>query len=729
MQHTISTRLRLCHILSRSFFLLTFTGCFFLIHPDEITVKGTVFDITRKPVSGVTICVWPSDMAIKAPDSASQKIADLEHCSKTDRKGTYSLTLPYSGDVTIIGIKDNLRFIHRIVGSTMSEVIIDTLTPYGSLVFFTRKELAKTHNDVTVSLKGTPFYSLSDKYGRISLLSVPAGNYCAFVISGKPGYHDIACSLHIEAGVSDTFADTLWLSKSAAAEAEIESNKKQSPKVTPPAVKDTTGKDTKKPVLQIIKPVADTPVEKPIEKSREKPKVNAGKDTTVGIKDQFRLKGTATIKEGRIVLKEWAIGKKPFITTDDGVLPLIAPVTSTTLQCVFRATADNDSLATDTITIRVISSPPRLKVRGDSVAGLLDTIHLYGKATDNGSIISTAWDIGNTGQFTPINDTVNLVPPFDDPPSNITCVFRGIDDDGETSLDTHNVRLEPLWQTVDIKSKIPSRKGHAMVRFKGNLFILGGNRCDIWKTSDLKEWQQEIDSAEFGSRFGHSVTVFKGNMLVIGGKRSEDSFADDIWQSSDGSTWRKILEADFLRRHYHTITEFNNRLWMIGGLGESQYESCLNDIWSSDDGRNWRPETDAAPFSRRYGHGASVVNNVLCVTGGMYEGFTGSKYLYDSWSSSDGINWTQSSEKMFNHDSLFFTYIQNGNRLWALGDFCRNGDKNKPFSVISTTRNGTLWDDRISTKPLYSKVYCAATAFNNKIIVYPADSHEIYVLK
>jgi hypothetical protein len=728
-QNNISTKLRTYHSLILSIVLLVFAGYFSIATSEDFVLKGAVVDITGKPVSGVKICAWSSDMVVKTPDSVFQKIAKLENCTKTDRKGIYSITLPDSGNVTIIGARDYLRFIRRINGSTIQENIIDTLTLCGSLVFFIRKELSQTHNDVIVSLKGTPYYSLSDKNGQISLLSVPEGNYCAFVITGKPEYHDIACSLHIDAGIIDTFPDTLWLSKSIVTKTETESDKKQATTISAPIVKDTIDKEHKIPLLQIIKQIADTPVVKPVEINREKPKVFAGKDTTVGIKDQFKLKGTATIKKGHIVLTEWAIGKKPFFTTDDGVLPLIAPVTATTLQCVFKATADNDSFSTDTITIHVFSSPPVLKVRGDSIAGLFDTIHLYGKATDNGSVISTAWDIGNTGQFTPVRDTVCQVPPFDDPPSIITCVFRAIDDDGEMSLDTHKVRLEPLWQSVDLQSKIPPRKGHAMVRFKESLYIIGGNRCDIWKTSDLKEWQQVTDSAEFGSRYGHSVTVFKGNMFVIGGKKSEDTFASDIWQSSDGSTWRKVLGADFLRRNYHTVTEFNNRLWMIGGLGESQYESCLNDVWSSEDGRTWRPEADAAPFSRRYGHGAYVVNNSLFVTGGMYDGFTGSKYLYDAWSSPDGINWTLASEKMFNHDSLFFTYVQNGKRLWALGDFCKNSDKNKPFSVISTSANGVLWDDRISNRPVYSRVFCATIGFNNKIVVYPSDSHEIYELK
>jgi hypothetical protein len=729
LQNNISTRLQSYHTLTQSILLLIFSGYLSLSTAEGIVVKGTVVDVTGKPVSGVKICAWPSDMAVKTHDSASQQIAKVENCTKTDRKGTYSLTLSDSSNVTIIGTREYLRFIRRITSSTIQENITDTLTLCGSLVFFIRKELSQTHTDVIVSLKGTPYYSLSDKNGQISLLSVPEGNYCAFVITGIPEYHDIACSLHIDAGISDTFPDTLWLSKSTVAKKETVSENKQAQTVPTPIVKDTISKEHKKASLQIIKQIADTPVVKPVEINREKPKVFAGKDTTVGIKDQFKLKGTASIKKGHIVLTEWAIGKKFFFSTENGVLPLIAPVTATTLQCVFKATANNDSFSTDTITIHVISSPPVLKVRGDSVAGLFDTIHLYGKATDNGSVVSTSWDIGNTGQFSPVRDTVCLVPPFDDPPSNIICIFRAFDDDGEMSLDTHKVRLDPLWQSVDVQSKIPPRKGHAMISFKGGLYIIGGNRCDIWKTSNLKEWQQVTDSADFGSRYGHSVTAFRGNLFVIGGKRSDDSFASDIWQSSDGSTWRKVLEADFLRRHYHTVTAFNNRLWMIGGLGESQYESCLNDIWSSDDGRTWRPETDAAPFSRRYGHGAYVVNNSLYVIGGMYDGFTGSKYFYDAWSSPDGINWTQASEKIFNHDSLFFTYVQNGKRLWALGDFCNNGDKNKPFSVTSTSANGVLWDDRVSNRPVYSRIFCAAADFNNKIIVYPSDSHVIYELK
>jgi hypothetical protein len=695
--------------------------------PGEKALSGTVVDNYGRSVSGVKICVYRSDLVLKLPFLSDMGQFDKQ-CTRTDRKGTYSIEIQEPQSYTIVGSKDNLRFIHHQCTAPDTSRYIDTLNPCGSLVFYIHKEKSELHDNILVSLKGTPFYSQTDRKGKVVLTSIPSGNYQATIISGKPEYHDVLCSLHIAGEVNDTFADTLWLSYIDKGSPKKEVHQEPGP-VTPPKIEVADSAKPKKPAIQAIQQIPDTVSVKPVRKNTEKPRVNAGKDTIVGLRDAFRLRGTATIKEGKIIKMEWSAGKQPFVSSGDGSMPVIAPVKSGSIQCVFRATADNDSQATDTVIIQVRSSPPRLTVRGDSTAGIFDTIHLYGKSTDNGSVVSTSWDIGNTGQFTSTDDTLLTVPPSDNPPAKLVCVFRAIDDDGETSQDTHTVAIQPLWKATELPQQLLPRKGHALVRFNGSIWIIGGNHSDIWKSSDLKNWEKVTDAADFGSRYGHSVTVFNGYLFVIGGKHSEGSFANDIWKSSDGKNWKRVLDADFLRRHYHTVTEFKTRLWLIGGLGESDYESCLNDIWSSEDGTHWKPEVDFAPFSRRYSQGTGVINGNLVVVGGMYEGFTGTKNLYDIWSSPDGFTWKQTNEKAFSHDSVYFSYVQNDRRLWALGDYCKSCGNSKPFSVISTTENGSLWEDRSSSQPVFSRIFCATASFNSGIVAYPSDSRFIYQLR
>jgi hypothetical protein len=694
---------------------------------NETTIQGVVCDHNGRPVSGVRICAYKSDFTI-VPSSIPDISKKANNCTKTDRKGSYSIKLPELQTYTIIGTKDNLQFIRRYNANPVSVMNVDTIQPCGSIVFYIHKEKSLLYDSIAVILKGTPYCSQTDKSGKVVLNCLPSGNYNAHIISGKPEYHDVVCSLHIASEVSDTFSDTLWLLWDGK-----DSSKEISPQKTIQSIQvskksESIGQSKKSVINSNFQP-DDSTNSKPIKRNYEKPKVYAGKDTTVGIKDVIKLHGDASIKEGRIVLQEWSIGKQSFSSTADGNLSFLAPVKSGTLQCFYRATADNDSFTIDTVTITVRSSPPRITLKGDSIAGIFDSIRICAKATDNGSIISTAWDIGNTGSFTRSDDSVLIIPPYDNPPPSITCIIRAIDDDGEMSFDTHTVKIQPIWKNIELPSKIPTRKSQVIVSFDGSLWIIGGNHSDIWRSSNLTDWEQIADSAKFGSRYGHSVIPFNGQLFVIGGKKSESTFANDIWRSPDGKTWRKVLEADFLRRHYHSVIEFKGRLWLIGGLGESDYEACLNDVWTSEDGISWKPVMDFAPFSRRYGHGVGVINSTLFVVGGIYEGFTGTKYLNDIWSSTDGISWNKVSEKAFEDDSVLFSFVQNNDRLWAIGDYCKPSSNEKPFSIISTSGNGILWEDRVSAKPVYSRVYCAIENFNNKIILYPADSRSMYLLK
>ena len=55
-------------------------------------------------------------------------------------------------------------------------------------------------------------------------------------------------------------------------------------------------------------------------------------------------------------------------------------------------------------------------------------------------------------------------------------------------------------------------------------------------------------------------------MWIIGGYGGGTTFYNDVWSSSDGSSWTKVTDnAGFSARYLHGAVAFKDRLWVIGG--------------------------------------------------------------------------------------------------------------------------------------------------------------------
>ena len=107
-----------------------------------------------------------------------------------------------------------------------------------------------------------------------------------------------------------------------------------------------------------------------------------------------------------------------------------------------------------------------------------------------------------------------------------------------------------------------------------------------------------------------------------------------MWNSTDGINWTLVTgSAAFGPRVGHTMTVFNNRMWVIGGGS-----SGTADVWSSADGITWTEATANAGFAPRFDHQAFVLNNELCIVAGNAGGVGGIR-LNDAWCSADGANW------------------------------------------------------------------------------------------
>lgn len=156
-------------------------------------------------------------------------------------------------------------------------------------------------------------------------------------------------------------------------------------------------------------------------------------------------------------------------------------------------------------------------------------------------------------------------------------------------------------------------------------------------------WNKAVDSAAFGWRALPAVVEFDDRLWLIGGLRKEGLYEQDIWSSENGLDWKR--EADSLPFAYagtYRAAVFRSRLWVLAleeRNGES-YPVC----WSSGDGREWAreggpdipvPQPLSSPPSavRRTGLAFSVFRDQLWMIGATPG--VGVRV------SADGVTWTR----------------------------------------------------------------------------------------
>jgi hypothetical protein len=275
-------------------------------------------------------------------------------------------------------------------------------------------------------------------------------------------------------------------------------------------------------------------------------------------------------------------------------------------------------------------------------------------------------------------------------------IYGGIGIVQESPRSTAVKSLNDVWNSADgrtwtkVSSNIPARAGHAMVEFRGKLWLFGGyagswgtNKNDVWSSTDGSTWTCVTDSASFSPRINHTATVFAGRMFIIAGL-TNTSYVNDVWSSVDGVTWEKSSDSiSFPARGGHTSMVFREKLWIAGGRDNGYFP--LNDVWSSSDGATWTRVADQADFSPRQGHSGIVWANKMWIIGGC--GFGSSDLSGDIWYSDDGTNWKESIGSQGCAVRTFHSSISFKNRIWVIagqsgssmltGDVWRSGILNE----------------------------------------------------
>ena len=100
---------------------------------------------------------------------------------------------------------------------------------------------------------------------------------------------------------------------------------------------------------------------------------------------------------------------------------------------------------------------------------------------------------------------------------------------------------------------------------------------DVWSSSDGVNWEQHVESAPWEARQYHDVAVFDDKMWVMEGfspgKGWEGGNRNDVWYSSDGENWYELPDTPWKPRHAASVFVHDNGLWMVAG------NNMESDVW------------------------------------------------------------------------------------------------------------------------------------------------------
>ena len=301
---------------------------------------------------------------------------------------------------------------------------------------------------------------------------------------------------------------------------------------------------------------------------------------------------------------------------------------------------------------------------------------------------------------------------------------------GIRSFTTRNILIPSVPE--DPNANFGERRfEHDPIEFNGQLMILagldtGGNKKDIWLSDDGNVWQYVSADMDFAPDRGEKYVSFDDKLWIIGGRRTlglGNYEYTDLWSTSNALSWQSVDIPDAVaNRTNHAVVVFQDKIWVIGGVIEdenaSNGQSYANDIWSTSDGINWIQITPSAPFEPRALHNLVVHDEKLWVIGGTYYD-DGDKYFNDMWVSEDGVSWSKkNSTAIFPDRSLFRVKVYD-EKLWVIGGFYEDPAIINPedtyFNDVWFSEDGLQWTQVISELPFGNRSWYGQTVFKDNI--------------
>lgn len=240
---------------------------------------------------------------------------------------------------------------------------------------------------------------------------------------------------------------------------------------------------------------------------------------------------------------------------------------------------------------------------------------------------------------------------------------------GQQNYFTPKCNVSLKFKLVTDKVKMGKFAANEMVNFRGKIWSVGGyynNRSypfqtnDVWSSTDGIDWNLEVSNA-FDARVGHSLTVFDNKLWIIGGVDNSGNSLSDIWYSSDGHYWNLATNSPaFGAITSHKTLVFKDHLVVFNH----------HEIWASSNGVHWKKIAKDI-FSSRNRSEFILINDIMYIVGG--EDGNGS-FFNEIWQSTNGKIWTQvtTNGPIFSPRSRLSTAIYQ-DKLWVIGGTLETG--------------------------------------------------------
>lgn len=159
-----------------------------------------------------------------------------------------------------------------------------------------------------------------------------------------------------------------------------------------------------------------------------------------------------------------------------------------------------------------------------------------------------------------------------------------------------------------------------------DLTVAGGYRNEVWRSTDNCGTFTKVNSATpfKGGLLGNSVIKYKGRYLKLGGCVYDNDinariYPREIYEGrivADSFQFKQVgmMPVQMSGRHYHTLLEFDDLLWIMDGYNNWRGINIV-DIWCSDDGINWVKQTVSA-MSGRHAQAGWVAPGALFISNG-----------------------------------------------------------------------------------------------------------------
>jgi hypothetical protein len=449
------------------------------------------------------------------------------------------------------------------------------------------------------------------------------------------------------------------------------------------------------------------------------PVADAGQDTAVSIKDTVRLRGGVTGSASPLLSWAWDIGSTgKFIKTSRGDTSIqVGGATDSVFLCVLKVSDPYGREDRDTMRIRITDNSPKTFAGNDTLVGLVGSKTLIGKAQDDGHIVKYEWDIGNKGTFNESPDGRALLSAQGQLPLDFTCVLRVTDDDGHSALDTVVVHFNMDWKAATTSAAFPERARHGFLVFNEKLWAIGGpGSDDVWYSADGIEWKAATVSAGWGQREQFATTVFGGKIWLFGGSAwsqpgEADGLRSDIWNTSDGANWNKVLAmGGYPASQDLSVLVYNNKLWMFTRMYPVASDLTITDfqVWTSNDGLAWQKTAEKIPSMPYSKFTAEVFDGKMWILGNDND----STSAIAAWST-DGLTW----KSVRGPDSFLpraghSSAVYNG-KLWIIGGMARNDATYR--NDIWYSADGMAWKQATSNGPFPGRILHRSLTFNNRL--------------